>query len=111
MEMRIISDSQGTLTVSLHGRLDLTGVGDIEASFKEKVGAANNVIVQMREVSFLASLGMRMLMTAAKILRVKSGKVILVAPQEDVENALRMSGLDQIVPLVDSEAAAVELIK
>jgi len=111
MEMTVVSETSTALVVSFTGRLDLNGVNQVDHSFKEKVATAANVIVQMKDVSFLASLGMRMLMMAAKTLKAKQGKIILIAPQEDVENALRMSGLDQLIPLVDDMDSAMQAIK
>lgn len=111
MEMTVVKEDDAAVVVAFNGRLDLNGVNQIDHSFKEKVAAAANVIVQMQEVTFLASLGMRMLMMAAKTLKTKQGKIVLIAPQEEVENALRMSGLDQLIPLVDSLESALQAIK
>ena len=110
MEMTVNAETDKLLDISFSGRLDLNGVNQIDQSFKEKISGAANVIVQMQDVSFLASLGMRMLMMAAKTLKAKNGKIILVSPQEEVENALRMSGLDQLIPLVDSRDAAMQAL-
>lgn len=111
MEMSVVQESDEAIVVAFNGRLDLNGVNQIDHSFKEKVALAANVIVQMQNVTFLASLGMRMLMIAAKTLKAKQGKIVLIAPQEEVENALRMSGLDQLIPLVDSEETAMQELK
>lgn len=111
MEMTVVSEAPEALVLAFNGRLDLNGVNQIDHSFKEKVATAANVVVQMQEVTFLASLGMRMLMMAAKTLKGKQGKIVLIAPQEEVENALRMSGLDQLIPLVDSLDSAMQALK
>ncbi|MBP5233028.1 MAG: STAS domain-containing protein [Planctomycetes bacterium] len=111
MEMTVVSEAPEAMVLAFNGRLDLNGVNQIDHCFKEKVAAAANVVVQMQEVTFLASLGMRMLMMAAKTLKGKKGKIVLIAPQEEVENALRMSGLDQLIPLVDSLDSAMQAIK
>lgn len=111
MEMTIVSETPEVSVIAFDGRLDLNGVNQIDHGFKDKVAVAANVVVQMQKVTFLASLGMRMLMMAAKTLKAKQGKIILVAPQEEVENALRMSGLDQLIPLVDSLDSAMQTLK
>lgn len=111
MEMTIVSETPEVSVIAFDGRLDLNGVNQIDHGFKDKVATAANVVVQMQKVTFLASLGMRMLMMAAKTLKAKQGKIILVAPQEEVENALRMSGLDQLIPLVDSLDSALQGLK
>lgn len=111
MEMQEIKNEGGVIMLKLVGRLDLAGVGQIEGAFKQKTGEAlKGLLLECSELSFLASLGMRMLMMAAKTMQANSGKVVIITPQEEVENALRMSGLDQVIPLVESEAAGLALL-
>ena len=106
MEIQRISASGDQCLIRLVGRLDLQGVGEIEDEFKVLYeDFAGRLVVDMSGVAFLASLGMRLLMMAAKSLSVSGGKVVVVAPQEVVENALRISGLDQVIDIVDSVEA------
>ncbi len=103
MEIRKVLASQDRCVVKLCGRLDLQGVGEIEDEFRQYyTDFAGELVVDMSDVAFLASLGMRMLMMAAKSLNVSGGKIIVAEPQEVVENALRISGLDQVIDIVDS---------
>ncbi len=103
MEIKKIQSTDGTEIIKLVGRLDLQGVGEIEDEFKGIYSEATGcLVVDMAEVAFLASLGMRLLMMAAKSLSQRGGSIIVVEPQEVVENALRMSGLDQVIGIVDS---------
>ncbi len=103
MEIKKISQSSSECIIKLTGRLDLQGVAEIETEFKELYSGYNGrFIVDMSEVAFLASLGMRLLMMAAKALSQSGGKIVVVGPQEVVENALRISGLDQVIDIVDS---------
>ena len=106
MEIQHVSASREQCMIRLVGRLDLQGVGEIEDEFKalyEDFGG--KLVIDMSGVAFLASLGMRLMMMAAKSLSTSGGKVVIVAPQEVVENALRISGLDQVIDIVDSAEA------
>lgn len=108
MEMLETKQENGIVFLKLSGRLDLAGVGQVEAAFKSQTNdAQKGLVIDAAELSFLASLGMRMLMMGAKAMKAKGGKIVIVNPQEEVENALRMSGLDQVIPIVESEAAAI----
>ncbi len=51
----------------------------------------------MSNVTFLASLGIRMLVEAAKGLKAPGAKIVLLKPQELVEKSLRSSGLHTIL--------------
>ncbi|GHS90365.1 hypothetical protein FACS1894139_09590 [Planctomycetales bacterium] len=111
MEMTKISAAENATILALDGKLDMSGVNQIDTSFKEEAALSNNVIVRMQKVSFLASMAMRMLMVAAKTLEKKNGKLILVGAGEEVESALRMAGLDLRIPLVADDEAALEQLK
>ena len=108
MQMQETRNDGAVIALQLAGRLDLAGVGEIETAFKQKSAeAGKGLLLECSQLSFLASLGMRMLMMAAKTMQAKGGKIVIISPQEEVENALRMSGLDQVIPIVTSESAAV----
>lgn len=112
MEMTILEETDRYIAVALAGRLDLQGVNDIEIPFKERAACApGDLIVDLSRLDFLASLGMRVLITSAKRVQKNGGRLILVAPQEEVENALKMSGLDQVMPMVDSMEEARALVQ
>ena len=73
---------------------------------QERTGAT--ALIDMREVEFLASLGIRMILSTAKLLgrrRVKVG--IINARSENVVEALTVSGISEIIPSFDNEDAAV----
>lgn len=98
--------------LSLHGRLDLEGTEAIELKFSlSATSSSHPVIVDVSEVSFLASLGMRMLVTAAKALRRKGLSMVLVAPNEVVRDALEVTGLSQLLLVADDETMALSLVQ
>lgn len=98
--------------IALTGRLDLAGAGEIETDFTGHTGATErSVVVDLSEVSFLASVGMRMLLQAAKTLRVADRRLVLLRPQQNVKQALEVAGLAGILPITDDEAAALALAR
>jgi anti-anti-sigma factor len=64
----------------------------------------------MSEVTFLASLGMRMLLSAAKRLDANKAKIALLAPQPLVREALESAGFDSILPIEDELDKALALL-
>lgn len=110
MEMKMIDGSEAFTHVVLSGRLDLQGVQMIDQAFTfQCVTPKRPLIVDMSEVSFLASMGIRMFLSAAKALSRSDCKLILAAPQPDVKNALTISGMANILCITDSldEAKAI----
>jgi anti-anti-sigma factor len=106
-------ETNGEFTcLSLCGRLDLEGTEAIQTEFSAVTSAASRpVVVDMSDVSFLASLGMRMLVSTAKALRRKGLALVLLAPNEVVRDALEVTGLSQLLPVAESETAALSLLR
>lgn len=103
-------ENGGTKVLSLTGRLDLEGTEEIESEFATATSASpESVIVDLRGVPFLASLGMRMFVTAARGLRSRDLKLVLLKPQEAVRAALDVAGLSQLLLIADDEADARRL--
>jgi anti-anti-sigma factor len=67
------------------------------------------VVVDMGAVTFMASMGLRTLLLAAKAMRGKAGRMVLYRPQGDVEAVLVTSGTLQLVPVSHDLAAAEQL--
>jgi anti-sigma B factor antagonist len=97
--------------IKLSGNLDLNGVGQIESRFTGYCSGDNvRVILDVSEVDFLSSIGIRLLLVNAKSVSSRGGKMVLLAPTPDVETALELTGLLPIIPIynsVDSAQAAL----
>lgn len=93
--------------ITLDGRLDITGTQAVEQkmSFATTV-KAGKFIVDLSKVSFLASIGIRMLLTCARGQANRGGKFVLAAPQPMVRKVLETAGIDQLVQISDDIAAA-----
>jgi anti-anti-sigma factor len=111
MKMDVASEGNGITKVVLAGSMDAKSVLDIHPRFMEISLTEDKVIVDMANVDFLASLGMRTLVMTAKSLWDRGGYLVLVNPQAGVEKALRSAGLEKIIPLVSNLAAAVALFR
>ena len=111
MELKIIPTESAYTHVVLSGRLDIDGVKAVELEFTSAVaGKAQSAIVDITEVTFIASLGMRMLLSAAKNLRAKNCKIVLYNPQPVVQEALETAGFSSVMPIVSDFAKAIEEI-
>ncbi len=86
--------------ISLSGRLDIDGALKIDDEFMDIAKQKKFLVVDLSEVSFLASLGMRTLVSGAKASWENGGRLVLLTPQENVEKALRAAAIDTIIPIV-----------
>jgi anti-anti-sigma factor len=94
--------------VKLAGRLDMLGVGDIDLKFTTLAAARPiGVIVDLSEVSFLASIGIRSLISCARALDGKGGRMVLMLGDNiPVRSTLETSGITELIPTFTDKAEA-----
>lgn len=111
MQMNVTTETFEVTRVTLVGRLDVQGVEAIGEQFKASTcGHGRPVIVDLSEVTFITSLGMRMLLHTQKALKQEGQKMILLKPQPLVEDALKKTYLDAVFPIVHNEREAYSII-
>lgn len=94
--------------VAISGRLDLPGTDEIATKFAALATASNRrVILDLTEVSFLASIGIRAIITNAKALQQRGGRmVIFVGNNTPVFKTLETTGVDSLIPMFSEIEAA-----
>ena len=105
MEVKV-ADEGSTAHVALIGRLDIQGAEAVAMPFATLSGAKDNVLVDMSQVSFLSSIGVRHLVSATKALARRGGQLILIAPHDIVREVITTAGLASMIPMVGNEAEA-----
>ncbi|MGE5615802.1 MAG: STAS domain-containing protein, partial [Bacillota bacterium] len=87
------------------------GVGEIETRFTASVVApGRNAIVDLTQVSFVSSLGIRLLLTAAKSLGLRNARMVMYGASPLVRRSLDSVAIPDLIPLVESESEARALL-
>jgi anti-sigma B factor antagonist len=107
MEMIIDALSDDITRVCLTGRLDIMGAQTIDLKFNAICGSRRKVIIDLSQVSFLASMGMRTILIGAKAVGANGGKIALLKPTPAVEDVLTIANINTIIPLVHDLDAAI----
>ncbi len=111
MEMTLDKREDGVTCVHLSGRLDAAGSDHIDVPFTAATAAqGHNTLVDMGGVEFMASMGIRMLISSAKALHTKGAKMVLFGARPMVANVIEQAALDQIIPVAATEAQALALL-
>jgi len=98
--------------IKLNGRLDTVGAGQIETKFAGYCsGDQVRVIVDLAEVDFLASIGIRLLLLNAKSIARRGGKMALLDPIPDVEAILELTAVSPLIAVCHGLAAAQEAVQ
>lgn len=108
MDMQVSEIGGNVTCVRLTGRLDALGADQIGTRFTAAVAAmGRDAIVDLSGVPFLASMGMRLLISVARALHAKGAKLVLFGAQPMVQAVFEQAAFDQIVAIVVDEAAAL----
>jgi len=112
MDLQVQQLADGIDRVQLAGRLDSAGVEAIDAHLSSLTATrAARILIDLSRVPFLASIGIRILLTNARILRQNGGRMALLTPQSLVEEVLQVTGIESIIPIfhdLDTASAALK---
>jgi anti-anti-sigma factor len=93
--------------INMIGRLDIIGVGTIETKFTGYCAGENpRVLVDLSDIEFLASIGIRLLMLNAKSISGRGGRMVLLNPSPEVKSVLEITGIPAIIPIYDGLESA-----
>jgi anti-anti-sigma factor len=97
-----------TTVVSLSGSLDgLTSPKVIDYLSRQIAGGERQIILDLSQVDFLSSAGLRVILTALKEVRREGGDLRLAGARSGVEKSLRMAGFTTILKAFSSIDEAV----
>jgi len=100
MEIHYSELDNGIGLIRLVSRLDIIGVGEVETKFTGYcTGDKSRVIVDLSQVDFLASIGIRLLMLNAKSVALRGGRMVLLSPIAEVQSVLEITGLPAVIPI------------
>ncbi len=107
MELAARDLDSGILGISLSGRMDIMGTQQIDLKLTSLTATRKaQILVDLSNVTFLASIGIRTLVNVAKAQKLRGGSVVLYKPTNQVEEVLKATGIATIIPIVhDMEAA------
>lgn len=107
MRIEKTSLGPGLVLVALTGRLDMAGATGVEADFKAACEGTKTLLVDLSGTSFMASIGIRLLLAGAKGLRKTGGTMVLFACEPMVERVLRATGVDQLIAIHETREEAL----
>ena len=97
--------------IVLAGRFDIEGAQQIDLRFSGLTANQKAVVVDMAGVNFLASIGIRTLVLAAKAIAQRGGRMVLLNPDENVTKVLQMAGIDTLIPISRSLEEALAAVR
>ncbi|MEM7033945.1 MAG: STAS domain-containing protein [Chloroflexota bacterium] len=103
MELSASEIENNIRQINLIGRLDIQGANKIEGTFKTATNGKNQaILVEMSQVTFIASMGIRLLINRGKAISGEAGKMVLLNPTSMVREALLAAGIDILIPIYNN---------
>lgn len=78
--------------VKLAGRLDVKAANDVDAAFTEATEAAPSIVLDLAELDYIASAGLRAVKRLRSAVRENGGTLTVKGVQDDVMEVFEMTG-------------------
>jgi anti-anti-sigma factor len=109
--MNISETREGdVLIVAVEGRIDSTTSRELEGLLPERVQANPRVLLDLSEVQYVSSAGLRVLLKAAKVERSTGHKLVLSGLLPQVHEVFQVIGFDSLFRIVPDRAAAMNTL-
>jgi anti-anti-sigma factor len=97
------SDRDGCAVVVIRGELDLATAPDLQAVLTERLDAGQDVVVDLRELAFMDSTGLRVLVASHARVEDSEQKFLIVRPPPDaaIARILAIAGVESVLDLID----------
>jgi len=106
-DIQIFAHDRATL-VEVSGRIDSMNANQLGSVLSEQIdGGSLHLVLDLAQVDFMSSAGLRELVTALKKVKRAAGDMRLSQPSARVREVLEMAGLDTIFLIFDSQDEAV----
>ena len=112
MQLQLGHTEDGVLNLALIGRLDTPGVDRVETQLTAHlVPRGGRAMIDLSQVTFIGSGGIRMFITLARALSRKGGKLVLYGAQPLVAQVFETTSLNDIVPVRSDATAAANVVR
>ncbi len=85
-------------TATLAGRLDTTTAPELERKLKEEIDGVTELIIDIASLEYISSAGLRVLLSAQKIMN-KQGRMVVKHASEEVMEIFEVTGFTDILTI------------
>ncbi len=96
--MTITENKSGNnLELVISGRLDTTTAPELEAKLKQVAKDTQTLYLNMQNIQYISSAGLRVVLLAHKLMLPTGGKMIIKSPSAFCKQVLEATGMDSIL--------------
>jgi len=103
-----VQDYKRVSVIKVTGRVDSATAPDLEAALKKQLeGDKAHIVMDLSEVEYMSSAGLRAMVSTLKAARRVSGDVRIAAASPRVEEVLHLAGLSSIFTMYGTREEAI----
>jgi anti-anti-sigma factor len=102
-----VETTDDVTVVTVHGRLDIDGVEQVEVEFMSAATDAKRLVVDMTGVDYASSAGIRLILSKAKAMQARGGQIAVCRLHPLVRQVFQIACLGRVFPIVDTRDEAV----
>ena len=111
MQFEVASIAPGVSLIVLSGRADAAAVDGVEAALSAHIRQAEgHVVLDLAGVPFMGSLGIRLLITLARVVARRSARIAMTGVQPQVLEVFETMALLDLIPHAPDHDAALALL-
>lgn len=93
--------SNGTLAVWIKGSVDASTADDLREKLVGELDDVTLVRFEMKEMDYISSAGLRVLLEVYQMICGRDGKVVLVGVREEIRDIFELSGFIDFMEMTD----------
>ena len=88
-------------TIAVEGKLTVQSAPELEAAIGVLPASIMDVDIDLEDLDYISSAGLRVLVSAQKMLSQRGGTLRLLSPNDDVSDVFDMTGLSEVFTIED----------
>lgn len=103
--------SNGVLIAAPEGRIDGINALQFQEALNNQIDeSVSGVIIDMGDLNYISSAGLRAVLLISKALQQREAKLVLCALRAPIREVFQISGFDQIIAIRDDRGGALAVV-
>ena len=103
-------EQDGITIIDISGRLDASNTKEAQKTILELEKEGGKIILNLENLEYISSAGLRVLLMSAKKVRAGHGKFCIVSLTESVSDVFDISGFSAIFDIADSVEEGIKMV-
>lgn len=91
--------NETALTIEVEGRLDTVTAPELEKEVKGGLDSVQELTFDFSKLEYISSAGLRVLLTAQKLMKKKNGSMVIKGSSEDVLEIFEITGFSTLLDI------------